>query len=409
MFKNKKIIIIIIVLILMGIGGYFGIKKYMDYLEEERIRNAIVKIEYISPLEVEFNSDVKLSDLIVSINGELLDNPLIDTKIVGQQEISFKYLNEEDIKVPIKVIVNIVDKTPPVIWLNDSYTVTVGYNKTLPEAIMCGDNYDDNPVCRVIGEYDTNKVGNYKLVYEAEDFSGNITAKDFTLKVVKKSNFGSSTKVTTIPFRSLYNEYKKENTTIGIDVSKWQGNIDYEKVKEAGVEFVFIKIGGQNGIGKEYYIDSKFERNIKGFNEVGIPVGLYFYTYADSVSEAKKQALWVIDQVKDYKIDLPIAFDWENWSSFNQFHVSFNTLTNSAVAFIDTLERNGYKGMLYSSKNYLEQIWLPNKADVWLAHYTTKTNYAGEYKCWQRTSSAKISGITDNTVDFDICYDSLTQ
>ena len=408
MRKGIKIIIIIILLIIVGVGGYIGYKKYMDYLEEERIRNAIVKIEYISPLELEFNTAAKLSDLIVSINGELIDNPVIDTKKVGEQEISFKYINEEDIKVPRKVTVKIVDKTPPVIWLTDSYTVTVGYNKILSEAIMCGDNYDDNPTCRIIGEYDTNKVGNYKLVYEAIDFSGNKIVKDFTLKVIKKSSSGSS-KVTTIPFRSLYNEYKKDNTTIGIDVSKWQGNIDYQKVKEAGVEFVFIKIGGQNGIGKDYYIDSKFERNIKGFNEVGIPVGLYFYTYADSISEAKKQALWIIEQVKDYKIDLPIAFDWENWSSFNKFHVSFNTLTNCALSFIETLEKHGYKGMLYSSKNYLEQIWLPNKADVWLAHYTTKTNYQGEYKCWQRTSSAKISGITDNTVDFDICYDNLTQ
>ena len=60
--------------------------------------------------------------------------------------------------------------------------------------------------------------------------------------------------------------------------------------------------------------------------------------------------------------------------------------------------------MLYSSKNYLEQIWLENNYTIWLAHYTNKTDYKGNYKCWQRTSSAKIPGITVNTVDFDICY-----
>ncbi len=113
---------------------------------------------------------------------------------------------------------------------------------------------------------------------EASDSSGNTTNKNFTLKVVNPSKGTSGGSVSSIPFRSLYNEYKNDNTTIGIDVSKWQGDIDYNLVKEAGVEFVFIKLGGQNGIGGEYYLDPKFERNIEGFTNVGIPVGLYFYS-----------------------------------------------------------------------------------------------------------------------------------
>ena len=266
-----------------------------------------------------------------------------------------------------------VDKTPPVIWLSSVYSVNVGTTKKLEDMIMCGDDYDDNPVCTITGEYDLNTVGNYNLVMEANDFSGNSTKKEFLLKVVKPSN--STTKTTTIPFRSLYNEYKTNNTLIGIDVSKWQGDIDYEKVKEAGVEFVFIKLGGQNGIDGDYYLDPKFERNIEGFKNVGIPVGLYFYTYANSIQNAKSDALWVINQVKNYKIDLPIAFDWENWSSFNKFHVSFNTLTKSAGEFIKTLKEHGYEGMLYSCKNYLEQIWLANDYPTWLAHYTCTTDY----------------------------------
>ena len=133
-------------------------------------------------------------------------------------------------------------------------------------------------------------------------------------------------------------------------------------------------------------------------------MGLYFYSYANSIKNAKEDALWVIDQIKDYKIDLPIAFDWENWSKFNSFHVSFNTLTKSAGEFIKTLKDHGYDGMLYSSKTYLENIWLENDFNTWLAHYTKKTDYDGRFKCWQRTSLAKIPGITVNTVDFDICY-----
>ena len=403
MKKDVKYILIsssLIILIISGIWGYF---KYQKYLEEERIKNAIIKIDFIDPLEIEFNKDVKLSDLILNINGELIDDFVIDTSVVGEKEVNFKYINEENIKVPYKFRLKIVDKTPPVIWLNDTYQINVGTSSKLEDLIMCGDNYDDNPKCEVIGEYDVNKIGNYKLVFEASDFSGNNTKKEFILKVVKPRK-GSSTNATTIPFKSLYNEYKNDNTTIGIDVSKWQGDIDFSKVKDEGVEVVFIKLGGQNGINGEYYVDPKFERNIKGFKEVGIPVGLYFYSYANSIEQAKRDAQWVISQIKDYDIDLPIAFDWENWSKFNNFNVSFNTLTKSAGMFIKTLENYGYSGMLYSSKNYLEKIWLRNNYLVWLAHYTNKTDYAGKYKCWQRTSSAKILGITINTVDVDICY-----
>lgn len=402
MKKGMKSVLIIIVLVSLVIGGVFAYHKYQEYLEEERIKNAIIKIDYINPLEVEFNKEIKLSDLIISINGTLIDDFKIDTSVVGEKEISFKYINEENIKVPRTINLKVVDKIPPVIWLSDTYKINVGTSRKLEDLIMCGDDYDDNPKCSVIGEYNPNQVGDYKLVMEASDFSGNTTRRNFTLKVVNPSKSSGSS--SSIPFRSLYNEYKNNNTMIGIDVSRWQGDIDYNKVKEAGVEFVFIKIGGQDGINGEYYLDPKFERNITGFTDVGIPVGLYFYSYANSIENAKADALWVIDHIKNYKIDLPIAFDWENWSKFNNFHVSFNTLTKSAGMFIETLEENGYRGMLYSSKSYLENIWLNNNYTTWLAHYTSQTDYKGSFMCWQRTSLAKISGINANTVDFDICY-----
>ena len=402
MNKRVKVIIVLFVVITLGIGGFFGYKKYQEYLEEERIRNAIVKIDFINPLEIEFNKKIKLSDLIININGTLIDDFDIDTSIVGNKEIDFKYINEEDLKVPYKFNLKIVDKTAPVIWVSDTYKVTVGEKRNLEDLIMCGDNYDDNPTCKITGEYNVNKVGSYKISMEATDSSGNRKSKEFTLKVVNPSKNKDNS--SSIPFKKLYNEYKNDNTTIGIDVSKWQGDIDYEKVKDAGVEFVFIKIGGQNGIGGDYYLDPKFERNIEGFKNVGIPVGLYFYSYANSIEQAKADALWVLNQIKNHEIDLPIAFDWENWSKYNNFHISFNNLTKAAGMFIKTIEEHGYAGMLYSSKSYLENIWLENDYVTWLAHYTNKTDYKGKYKCWQRTSLAKIPGITVNTVDFDICY-----
>ena len=404
MLKKIVNVTLVVGIILVIIGfSMLGVKKYKEYKEQERIKNAIIKVSLVDNLNIEINNEVYVMDLITSINGTILNNYQIDTTSLGIKDITFNFINEENIKVPYTFSVNIVDVTPPVIWLGSTYNVKVGYSKKLEDVIMCGDDYDDTPNCYIEGYYDLNTVGKYPLVYKANDKSGNKTEKNFILNVYKKSNSTSSTSKK-VYFKDIVKEHKKDNTKIGIDVSKWQGKIDYQKVKDAGVEFVFIKLGGINGIYGDYYLDPKFKENIEGFTNVGIPVGVYFYSYANSIEKAKQDAEWVIEQLKDYKIDLPIAYDWENWSSYNKFKMSFNTLTRSAEMFINTVEQNGYKGILYSSKSYLEDIWLNGDYNVWLAHYTNKTNYQGDYDFWQMTSSGVIDGINENTVDIDIQY-----
>lgn len=403
----KKIVNVVLVvgIILVVVGlSMLGIQEYKDYKEQERIKNAIIKVELVNNLNIPINNEIHVMDLISNINGNIIDNYKIDTTELGIKDVTFKFINEENIKVPYSFKINVVDTTPPVIWLNDTYSVKVGYSKKIEDVIMCGDDYDDNPNCYIEGVYDLNKIGKYPLVYKAIDNSGNATEKKFTLNVYKNSSNNSSSNTKKVYFKDVVKEHKSENTQIGIDVSKWQGKINYQKVKDAGVEFVFIKLGGTNGINGDYYLDPKFEDNIKGFTEVGIPVGVYFYSYANSIEKAKQDAEWVVEHLKGYKIDLPVAYDWENWSSYNKFKMSFNTLTKGAGAFIETLEQNGYKGILYSSKNYLEKIWMKNDYPVWLAHYTNKTNYQGNYDFWQMTNLGVIDGITENTVDIDIRY-----
>lgn len=402
--KIVNIVLVIgIILVVTGLS-MLGIQEYKDYKEQERIKNAIIKVELVNNLNVPINNEIYVMDLISSINGNIIDNYKIDTTKFGIKDVTFNFINEENIKVPYTFKINVVDTTPPVIWLNDTYSVQVGYSKKIEDVIMCGDDYDDIPNCYIEGDYDLNKVGKYPLVYKAIDNSGNDTEKSFTLNVYKNNSNSSSSSTKKVYFKDVVKEHKNEFTQIGIDVSKWQGKIDYQKVKDAGVEFVFIKLGGTNGINGDYYLDPKFEDNIKGFIEVGIPVGVYFYSYANNIEKAKQDAEWVIEHLKGYKIDLPVAYDWENWSSYNKFKISFNTLTKSAGAFIETLESNGYQGILYSSKNYLEKIWMKNDYPVWLAHYTSKTNYQGSYDFWQMTSLGVIDGITENTVDIDIRY-----
>lgn len=288
----------------------------------------------------------------------------------------------------------------------NSKTVTVG-TEEIESSFFCGDNYDSKPNCFIDGEYDLNTVGEYKLTYKGIDSSNNQVSKDFTLYVKPKTtSSGSTTKtpVVTTNFNDIVKNYKNENTKIGLDVSHWQGNIDFQRVKDAGVEFVYIRIGRGNGIGKEFVMDSKFKQNIEGFNKVGIPVGLYFYTYAASKKDAIKEAKWIVENIKDYKVDLEIAFDWENWSFYRDFNLSFYELTEVAKAFNKELNKHNYQGMLYSSKNYLENMWFEVDFPVWLAHYTKKTSYKGKYKIWQICDNGVVEGIPDNQVDINIMY-----
>lgn len=397
---KKKIILIIISLIIL-VSIIIGIIKYKEYREIKRIENAIIKVDTVENLSIPYNTKLKISDLISDINGQIINDYDIDTTKLGEKEITFEYLNEENIIIPHTITINIIDNTKPVVWLNNTLTVAVG-TKNILDKIMCGDDLDNDPQKEIVGEYNLDKVGNYHLNYVATDFSGNKTTIPFTLKVVNKITNTYNTE--RIKFKKIYDKYKTDDTKIGIDVSKWQGNINFDLIKNSGIEFAIIKLGGTDGIDGEFYMDPKFERNITEFSKLNIPIGVYFYSYANTEEKAKEEALYVINTLKEYNIDLPVFFDWENWSSFNKFKVSFNTLNKTYESFKNTLAENGYESMLYGSKNYLEKIWNRLEDNVWLAHYTTKTDYIGKYAFWQATSSAVIDGITENTVDVDIWY-----
>ena len=399
-FLTKKNIIIIIcfLIIIIGIGSYFLI----NYL---RVKNAVIKVTLDDTLETEFLSDVKVSDFISDINGTIVDDYVIDTTDIGKKKIEFEYINDDNIKVKYNYEINVVDNVAPLIWLNNSYTVNVGSDISLTDKILCGDDTDPNPTCEVIGEYNMNEAGTYPLVFKATDNSGNVTEKEFNLIVrePKSSGTSSGSVSTKTLFSEVVDTYKNENTQIGIDISKWQGDVDFNALKEAGVEFVIIRVGTSSGINGENLVDSKFEQNINGANKAGIPVGVYFYSYANSEDRAISDALWVLEQIKDYKVDLPIAFDWENWSFYNEFNLSFFGLSNMADSFVKTVRDAGYEGMLYSSKNYLEDIWFKGDYPVWLAHYTTKTNYEGDYEFWQLCNNGRVAGINGD-VDINIRY-----
>ena len=399
MNKKRKIIIISVIfgILLLSIGGYF-IYRFI------RVKTAKIEIKLVENLDADFADTLRVSSFIESINGKIVDDYYIDTDSLGKKSVNFQFINDDGIKIKYSYEINVVDKEAPLIWLGKSYNVTKGSVDNLLEKIMCGDNYDKNPVCVIEGDYDLNSVGSYKLVFKATDSNGNTSEKKITLNVNEPSdNKGSNGVKTVTEFSDVIKNYKNDNTQIGIDVSKWQGDIDFSKLKNAGVEFVIIRVGSSNGINGENFVDSKFVQNIENANSVGSPVGVYFYSYANSVDRAVSDAKWIIENIKDYKVDLPIAFDWENWGSFNKYELSFFGLTNMAKKFMDTVKSSGYDAMLYSSKTYLENIWMSVDYPVWLAHYTKNTNYTGDYTYWQLCSNGRVDGINGD-VDIDIRY-----
>lgn len=396
--KYKRIIIILSIVLVLAILLFIGIFIYLKNRYEER------------PLElnnfyVEVYDEVKLSELIKD-DITLEEDFVIDSLKVKDIEKEIKYRIDDD-KYKTTINIHVVDTTPPTIFSGTNITVYTNSDVNLKTKIIAGDNYDDTPTREIIGNYDLTKVGTYNLKYVITDSSGNSTNKYFKLKVKDKpkNTYSSSTTVSKgkTDFSEYIKKYKTNNTKLGIDVSKWQGDIDFHKVKEAGCEFVIIRLGYQKGINGDMIVDPYFTKNIKAAKKEGLLVGVYIYTYASSKEDAIKQADWARKSLEDYEIDLGISYDWEEFRLFSKLNLSYYHFTEVANTFLDYLDKYNLAGMLYSSKYYLENIWTKTNHDVWLAHYTSKTTYKGKYKMWQLSSSGKIDGIK-GAVDIDIMY-----
>jgi len=346
-------------------------------------------------------------ELVKNINTEIISKEVIlKNDELGTYTYTLEYLYKKK-KYKYDITYEIKDTTPP-IFIGASKNITIVKNSedTPCSKIAYGDNYDNLPSCEVIGSYDLTKIGTYNnLKFIITDNSNNIAEKEFNLAVVSKINNSTNYTKPKYLYINDIKKYKNEFTSIGIDVSKWQGKVDFNKVKNAGIEFVIMRMGSWRDQNEDITMDPKFEEYYKLAKEVGLKIGVYIYNVSKSEEDGIKTAKWVIDNLHGEKIDFPIAYDWEDWSNFTSYHISMHTLSNSYLAFEKTLKDAGYDAMLYSSKYYLENVWMHlENSKVWLAHYTDKTDYQGNYMMWQMTSLAKIDGITENTVDIDILY-----
>ena len=185
----------------------------------------------------------------------------------------------------------------------------------------------------------------------------------------------------------------------GIDVSKWQGEINWSKVKNAGIQFAMIRAT----FGWGEYKDKCFEYNYKNAKEVGIAVGAYHYSYATTPEEAIKEADWCYSVIKGKKFEYPIAYDMEEnkIASLGKEKVSA-----IAKAFCERMESYGYYVCIYANLYWLNNFFTDEifqKYDIWLAQWTDKPTFKKPYGIWQKSSKGKVDGI-DTNVDLNESY-----
>lgn len=193
----------------------------------------------------------------------------------------------------------------------------------------------------------------------------------------------------------------------GIDVSVHQKEIDFEKVKNDGISFVYIRVGYRGYSTGELHEDAYFRTNIQNATSAGLKVGVYFFSQAINEEEAKEEAQFVLNCVKDYKLALPIAYDMEYVTGEDRIKdLTYEELTSCAKAFSDTIRSAGYDSTIYESSS-----WLINSIDMtvlqdhnyfWVASYHTgKMPYNYVFNIWQYTPYGKVDGI-ETDVDMNI-------
>ena len=202
-------------------------------------------------------------------------------------------------------------------------------------------------------------------------------------------------------------EISQSANSTGIDVSKWQGTVDWNAVKAAGIEFAIIRVGYRGSATGVLVEDPTFKQNIKGATAAGLKVGVYFFTQAITKAEAIEEASMALSLTAGYDLAFPIFIDTEIGSGNARANgLDKTTRTEIVEAFCKTIQNGGQKAGIYASRN-----WYNDKLDtgklnnyfIWVAQYNTECTYTGHYDMWQYTESGKIPGV-EKEVDLNIHY-----
>ena len=221
-----------------------------------------------------------------------------------------------------------------------------------------------------------------------------------------------------VDVNQVINENETKEVTHGIDVSKYQGTIDWAAVADTGIDFAMIRVGYRNMSDGAIVADSNAKFNMQEAQKNGIKVGVYFFSTAMNAEEAKEEANWVADYISQYKITYPVAYDCEGFqkAESRQYEMTKTERTDAALAFMNQIEQRGYSAMFYAAKGEMEAEaeWEVSRISslykVWVAQYpgtpypeTESASYSGTHAMWQYTNNGQIPGV-DKPVDVNVAY-----
>ncbi len=225
----------------------------------------------------------------------------------------------------------------------------------------------------------------------------------------------NSAQKTTVKYTGITYTHNKRfdkcSVVNGIDVSKWNGDINWNKVKKDGIEFAFIRVGYRGYESGGLYEDELYEENIKEATAAGIKVGVYIYSQATTVAEAREEANYILKRIKKYKITMPVVFDFEYFDGPSgrlwDANLSKSEATKICKAFCKVVEDAGYEAMQYSNPSMLYNSVNASEIEkdykIWLAHWgIDKTSYEGLYDYWQY-GSGYVDGVS-GAVDVNFWY-----
>ncbi len=193
----------------------------------------------------------------------------------------------------------------------------------------------------------------------------------------------------------------------GIDVSEWQGQIDWDKVKNTDVEFAILRCGFAGDYAQ--YDDKTFKRNVSECQRLGIPFGVYLYSYAQDVQDAKAEAAHVLRLIQGLNLSYPVFYDLEDNSNLTA--VNNGTIADVAKTFVDTIESHGYRAGIYANLYWFNNLLTDPYFDTvttWIAQYNAYCDYTKPYIIWQSSSTGNVDGI-DGPVDINISFEAINQ
>ena len=263
-----------------------------------------------------------------------------------------------------------------------------------------------------IDDISTNDNKTEDVVSEAEDAEA--TATDPQAKVTVES--GAAIDVADLVTASNVGE--NSSITYGIDVSKFQGTIDWSQVANAGINFVMVRVGYRDSTTGEIKADTNAKFNMQEAEKYGIKIGAYFFSTAVTNEEAVEEANWVTSYIAKYPITYPVGYNCEGFenSTSRQYGLSKDDRSNIAMAFLNQIYNSGYTPIFYASRNELvnDTKWntstIEKKYKIWMAWYNQDTSniangpaYDGQCAMWQYTNQGTVAGISKK-VDVDVAY-----